>query len=705
MTEREPASSTHEPIEAVLIPPAAPARETAEAIEADSLTQDLEAALVLAVPADAAPPPVAVSDAGSRAWCLGIDIGTTGISAVLLDRLTCELFPIYWSEQQPGGAIEKSFRLPTTVQLSGDGSALPIGLAIDSAASRQQATVMLHDFKPYLKVAVPHYSPQTSIWEPILQWSDQHSLALSTLHQALQTLLATLSAQRWHSIDAADAAQLLSCRICGAVGMNAQRFQRVLQHLNQVIVGYPANWSDTYTLNLREAILGARLVAHPDQICFIEDAIAAVLSGLRSSDDRAVVLPNGLSQKSSLHNADWQGGTLAISAGATVTELAIVNLPTSLASLTYSDFTIRSLPYAGNAIDQDIICQLLHSPRFRQPRRAERRGTNLLNAYLAAAESSERSGEAWNWQATDPDIEQATWNSLSLNDLTLPLPGEPDLLNRQRLQQRLESSPLGQSILEAARHLKLIFQHQDRFTLELGDQQWHLTRQDMGSRVILPYIQRLNRELNTLLAQTGMPMQAINQVVCTGGTASLRAIARWLRQKLPNATIIQDTYVSTRALSPQEHRPLTCSRIAYGLATLPLHPQVLDVPRQQYSDYFLLLELLRAFPDQPLTSGGVMQLLERRGINTQACHLHILALLEGHLPPGLVPIERDAHLLTSDSRQNPEYAALLEAPLFNKRDQTYEPNYVQWSRFQQYLNNLLATTHQTLTEPLLASFV
>ncbi|NJO49837.1 MAG: hypothetical protein HC840_10780, partial [Leptolyngbyaceae cyanobacterium RM2_2_4] len=34
-------------------------------------------------------------------WYLGIDFGTTGISAVLLNRSTCELYPIYWSEARP----------------------------------------------------------------------------------------------------------------------------------------------------------------------------------------------------------------------------------------------------------------------------------------------------------------------------------------------------------------------------------------------------------------------------------------------------------------------------------------------------------------------------------------------------------------------------------------------------------------------------
>ena len=130
------------------------------------------------------------------------------------------------------------------------------------------------------------------------------------------------------------------------------------------------------------------------------------------------------------------------------------------------------------------------------------------------------------------------------------------MVNRRRLQQRLEDSVLGQSLLEAARHLKLILQHQHQFQLELGDQRWIIRRKDLESRIFLPYIQRVNRQLNVLLSQTGFSPQAINQVICTGGSASLAAIARWLRQKFPNATIIQDTYPSDR--------PASCSRIAYG---------------------------------------------------------------------------------------------------------------------------------------------
>ena len=96
-----------------------------------------------------------------------------------------------------------------------------------------------------------------------------------------------------------------------------------------------------------------------------------------------------------------------------------------------------------------------------------------------------------------------------------------------------------------------------------------------------------------------------------------------------------------------------------------------------------------------------MQLLERRGINTQVCQLHILALLEGHLPPGLIPAEADYSLLAETSRQHFQELALSATPLFHKEgNQTYRLNREQCHRLKHYLGNLLAHTQQTLEDPL-----
>ncbi len=600
-----------------------------------------------------------------QGWYLGLDIGTSGISAVLLNRPHLQLYPLYWTETaSQEGSSETEGGQPQTFRLS---------CTVAIAATPQTPEFLLQSFKPLLKLGIPHYSPATSRWEPILQWADNLQVPMSWIHQALQGLLATLNAG-----SASETTRLN----CGAVGLEPRLFHRIMRNLTGVMVGYPANWSDTYSLNVREAILGARLVAQPDQIFFVEDAIASLLSTLRTADRQDLHLPQHPGQDAHLHNADWQGETLILQAGAATTELLFVYLPQQLQSLTHEQFHCRSLAYGGQGIDQDIICQLLLNE-------GEEGWVNPARQ----REARQRDGRV------DLDLGDLDLGSLYLNDLLFPAPGEPDLGQRYRLQQRLLSLPTGRKLLEAAQYLKMVLQQQHRFTLKVGDRQRTILRQDLASLVILPYVQRLNRELNALLTQTGTPVLAVQQVICSGGTASLGAIARWLRQKLPNATIIQDTYDVPASL--EEMSLSSCSRVAYGLAVLPFYASVIDQARHRYSDYFLLQELLRVFPNHPVTVAEIMLLMEHQGIDTQLCHSHILALLEGHLPPGFMPSEQEALLLTPESRANPDYRAVQLAPLFSKQpDQTYRPNRHQWNYLRSYLDSLLATTHQKLTEPL-----
>lgn len=627
------------------------------------------------LPVPAAPPDVE----SQHTWYLGLDIGTTGLSAVLLHRPTGELYPIYWYEPRNADEPEVTapcFRLPAIAFLDGHQPVrqdpLTSSLGVATAALtilREPATQghLLNGLKPLLSVGVPFYA-STAAWEPVLQWSSQQTLPLIWVRRALQDLLATLTQP--------------SDR-CVAVGLEPDRFQAAIAQLDGVIVGDSASASDTYAFNVREAILQAGLVAHPARIFFVEDAIATVLSGLRGTLDQTLSIPGIPSQKRTLFNTDWRGGTLVIDAGAATTEMALTTLPTNGQPLTHQEFTCRSFPGAGDLLDQDIVCQLLLPEWARQPHTLE----SPPDGAIAVLPD-------WDWQSTFPTSQPLPWESLSLNDLDLPIPGDPDPLARQRLSQCLKGSPLGQALLDVAQHLKLILRHQERFTFELGNQQWVVLRRDLEKLVFLPYIQRLNRELNALLSRTGIAVQAVNQAVCTGGTATIPAIARWLQQKLPNATIIQDTYAS-------EPFP-PCSRVAYGLAAVPLHPQVLNGVRQQYSDYFLLRELLRTVPQQSFSVGSILQLLERQGINTQACQNRILSLLEGNLPLGLVPTE-GMETLAPESARHPDLASLATAPLFEKDSQGYRPNVEQCRELQQYLEKLLMASVQKLEDPLTAN--
>ena len=696
---------------------------------ASAIEQPLETTITPDIPLgeDFDFPPSAEIEENSQpqAWFLGIDFGSTGLSAVLMNRVGGDAYPLYWTSgdrQAPNAVSEKLFRLPTIAYLvpapgSVNGAstsqrsrlqveavgptALKIALdrntrGTDEAADDSEDLgaapgLLLRSLKPLLKVGIPFHPSDQETWEPTIQWSDTQQIPLKLIHESLQAIFQTL----WAIDHPENPATPNSALVCGAIGLDPYQFKQALDQLQGVIIGYPANWPDTYSFNIREALLAAQLVIHPEQIFFVEDAIATVLSGLRNPIAPDPELSSQSPHQQSLYNCDWQGGAVVISAGASLTELTLVDIPQTLQELAYSDFSLRSFPYAGDAIDQDIICQLLYPLANHQP-------SHIENPTPSRPLTSD-DGEGWTWQADLLESAPDHWLNLGLDSLELPRPGEPDLVNRRRLQQRLEDSLLGQSLLEAARHLKLILQHQLKFQLELGDQRWIIRRKELESRIFLPYIQRVNRQLNILLSQTGVSPQAINQVICTGGSASLAPIARWLRQKFPNATIIQDTYPS--------ERPASCSRITYGLVNLARYPQVLDVVRQQYSDYFLLLELLRNFPDQPLPISGIMHLLEERGINTKVCYNHILALLEGHLPPGLLPTEQDLPLISEHSVARGNYQALGSTPLFTKQGgqiqtgEIYVPNPTQRQRLRDHLEVLMANKHQTLEEPLIAQIV
>ncbi|MEO0770609.1 MAG: hypothetical protein AAFY72_14490, partial [Cyanobacteria bacterium J06649_4] len=331
--------------------------------------------------------------------------------------------------------------------------------------------------------------------------------------------------------------------------------------------------------------------------------------------------------------------------------------------LSYSDFALRSYTYGGDGIDQDIVCQLMNVP------------------LQADAEG-----------APEGSVSDA-WAKLGLSKLTLPQPGEADRVNRHRLRQRLNDSALGREALAAARELKVALQESNEVDVSVGDRTFTISRKDLETKVFLPYIQRINRQINALLNQTNLTAQGIKQVVCTGGSASLETIAKWLRQRFPNATIIQDTYSGEYSNS--------CSRVAYGLANLCHYPKVLDTDRHQYNDYFLLMELLRVLPDQPLPARGILHLLEQRGIDTQACQAHVLALIEGRLPPGLVPTAGDRPLISAQSSDISTYQALAELPLFRKQGgQIYIADLAQGERLRSHLEAMLAAKAQSLSEPM-----
>ncbi len=525
MMAAQPIAPESPSLQEVLLPD--PQTPDLQALSLEAWAMDM-AEEVQAAPIAVEPPiPEDIPQVTEARWYLGLDFGTTGISAVLLNQATYHLYPLYWTS--PISGLPERSEVPSELKFR-----LPSALSLQTA---NHAAFHLHDFKPYLKLP-----QQTSDRRPtVVQGSDTQQISLIQITQALSALLSSL-------IGSAEALEL----------------EAALPPITGVAIGYPADWSEVYCSNLRQIVLDAHLVTDPDQIYFVEDSIAAFLSTLNSSSGREIVLPHSSQRNAVATETSESKNTLVLVAGAVTTELAIMQIagnspvaPNSL-DLNRNKVQIRSLPFAGQGIDQDIICQLIY-PFLTQ------------DAGNSIARSLEGLGEA---VAEDFIAEAIDLTVLAFHNLKLPHAGEPDLALRSQLQQRLQSSRSGNILLNAAQYIKLTLQQQSRCRLQLGHQQQTILRQDLGSQVLLPYIQRLNRELNALLTQADLTVTDVNQVICTGGTASLGAIARWLRQKLPNATITQDTYrASSDRCIPG------CSRIAYGLAVLPLQPQLLQQPQ------------------------------------------------------------------------------------------------------------------------------
>ncbi len=140
----------------------------------------------------------------------------------------------------------------------------------------------------------------------------------------------------------------------------------------------------------------------------------------------------------------------------------------------------------------------------------------------------------------------------------------------------------------------------------------------------------------------------INQAICARVIGAWFAIARWLRQKLPNTMVVQDQELQVdrdifdihnsalNAVSQSTNFSGKIGLVAGGLASLPLYPQILDVSQQQYSDFFLLWELMQVLGAQTLSFQEILQLLEGIGVNTRTCEPRILRILEGKLPGGVL---------------------------------------------------------------------
>ena len=608
---------------------------------------------------------------------LGLDIGTTGISAVLLNRVTHALFPMYWHQAEasthpslPSTEDENTsrwFRLPANVTCDRQGSLSSFTHSLDHTLDQtalDNTHHELHHIKPFLSLGIPYISAATQKWEPIIRWSAQTPIPLQWFQHAMQTLVATLTqaafaeSRNGHSPASTPSASEQPLIVCRAVGLGDGQVQSALNSLSDIVVGCPGNWPDAYPINIRRILLQTPLIASTTHVTVLPEAIAIILSELPCPNGYPPTLPDQAASQI-VDQASLSGATLAISSGAALTELSLVHVPDDLTTLSRQDFYLHSLAYGGEAMDQDIISQI------------------LLPTVNGAAEYPSHHKD------TGDDISypnrfhlsftEEDWSTIAETDWINPPSGSAAIADRIRFQQTLHRSGAGQRLLALAQSLKIGLQHYEQCDLTVGERQYCIHRRNLGNHVFIPFVEELKTSILHLLKDASTTEAEIQQVICSGGTASLRIIALWLRKRFPNATIIQDTYGLTphgngKSSVPKSSEINQCSRVAYGLATLPLHPRIAE-QTQYVDDYTLINTLLTILPNDALSVSAIMRRLENQGINGDRHYDRIMRLLNGYLPPDIrTGWETDEWLMPlSRLMLTPESTTLFEQP----KPQTY----------------------------------
>ena len=142
---------------------------------------------------------------------------------------------------------------------------------------QQQPSVITYfsaHLKPYLHVALPYRSnSETSLnrgrqkWEPLLQLNELSTIPLVWVVRSLSKLLLTFKSDRKSTTLGLTAA---------ADDLPPETFAQIIDNLAGVICTCPSNSSEQYRFNVREALLTSKLVQHPQQVFFVEEAVAGL---------------------------------------------------------------------------------------------------------------------------------------------------------------------------------------------------------------------------------------------------------------------------------------------------------------------------------------------------------------------------------------------------------------------------------------------
>jgi hypothetical protein len=574
-------------------------------------------------------------DKNKNQWYLAIDFGTVEMSALLVNQNLKEQYPLYWQDLESQTILSR-LKLAAFYSFTQQKSKPKFQKSRSSFRIAQQALeglnndkgIFLESFKPYLNIALSYYASERGQWEPKLQQSPERVIPLYWIQKATQALFTSLTI---HSDKIGLAMQ--------CVGLTQADLDEALHNLQGVILSYPTSYDETYRFNLREAILGAKLVKKPEQIIFVEEAIASLLGHLSHLQP----------------SQDEPKPTLILHLGASTTDLSLVNMPPELEDLTNQDFALEGFAYGGLSIDQDILYQFIYPQWVINPQKP-----------------------------------------MMPLEMDFPAPGMASPAKRDTVFLRLQGSTVGRSLLQAAQLVKLVLQKRKDFTSKLGEQKWGVHRTELIAKIINPYLSQINHYINCLLAKKGQSEPEIEQIICSGGTSLLvkENLTILLEQKFPNAQII---YANLEA-SIDKIEP---SKIALGLSSTLLFPKIINYLNHQYNDYFIFIELLKILPKYMFTFEEIKQELIYRGINTTVCEKKIMAFLQGKIPEGLIPSTETCLCLAEYSQHDPENKGLLSIPFCTIDSQGYyHPDVEQCQKLRQYLGKVLSSHKQQLSEPL-----
>ncbi|TVQ20692.1 MAG: hypothetical protein EA367_07770 [Leptolyngbya sp. DLM2.Bin15] len=484
-------------------------------------------------------------------WFLAIDLGSTQLSALLVNRKTRTLHPIYWFSVSAQAGATKSFGLPTSVYLSMTAPAAPA--APEDSLPAPQVTPLavgakadeLADLNPCMG---PSPTPGHAHQRILLRHLKAHVLNSTAqlkerdLQAACSVFLATLSGFRGDLLSPATVQ-------CGAEGLTSGVVQTVLRQLGGVLVSSPLTADETYGRSLCEAILQAKLVPSRQQIGLINDG-SALLAAQRWFIEPAK--PPVAASAASL--------SVVCSTGAIATELIALQHDQVI--------QVQAYPYADQAIHQDVIHLLLDSlttsvniavPPYVSDLDAAR--PPLLTASLSARDE----------EAIAQDGLAAC---LTYGLDALPRFGQLDASQRQTWQTHLDTTALGRSLQQLAQRILRSLSDHPVIQLQVGSYAGLMTRQTLDHHILWPYLQHLDPVVARLLEKLAMPPQAIEQVICGGLLYHHGAIARWLQEKFPHAQV-EVARIAPPRVMPALAPPQGCDRpspIVYGMGIVLLSP-------------------------------------------------------------------------------------------------------------------------------------